>query len=161
MRKYVDALNISLVHINDSEKKTSILGQIGVWLRILGDLESAESSLRQALQIVESGQLGINWEIQQKLRLAHVLQWKGLFDQSNTLFAEAIDKCRTIPEANIYLSFALQHAGKNLFDQNRFQEALEMFNEALKIRKVIAAPINQTQSTELAIAITKSRLGSL
>jgi hypothetical protein len=57
-----------------------------------------------------------------------------------------------------FLAFALQHAGKNLFDQEQFQEALSMFVEALELRTQIMAPAEQIYSTEFSIKVTKSKL---
>ncbi len=158
MRKYVIEKLGSLSSVKDHGKRVSILGEAGVHLRVLGDLKEAEDVLREALRIVNDEQLGIRREIQQKLRLAHVLQYKQQFKRSNALFDEAIAVCRTNEEAGFYLHFALQHAGKNLFDQNRFTEALELFEEAMEIRLKNDASADLIKSTAMAIARTKALL---
>ena len=135
-----------------------LLGELGVHLRTLGSLQEAEQVLREALQITEGHKLGLKWEMQQKIRLAHVLQWKREFMASDTLFNEVIAVCRSNSDVDMYLDFALQHAGKNFFDQNRLSEALAFFQEAMSIRMKRQAPQDQIESTALAIKRTKSLL---
>jgi hypothetical protein len=48
------------------------------------------------------------YETQQKIRLAHVYQWKKDFIKSTKMFSDIIESCRKNPELNVYLSFALQ-----------------------------------------------------
>ncbi|UYL09766.1 tetratricopeptide repeat protein [Bdellovibrio sp. SKB1291214] len=159
LRKYIIELLGSLTTVKKNHnKRVSILGEAGVHLRCLGDLKEAEQVLREALRIVNEEQLGLRREVQQKIRLAHVLQYQGQFKRSNALFEEVISVCRTNDEASELLDFALQHAGKNLFDQNRFTEALPLFEEAMKVRMKRNAPEDQIKSTAKAIARTKALL---
>ncbi|WP_168196673.1 tetratricopeptide repeat protein [Bdellovibrio sp. ZAP7] len=158
LRKYVIDLLGSLATASSHAKRVSILGEAGVHLRCLGDLSEAEQVLREALRIVEEEQLGLRKEVQQKIRLAHVLQYKKQFKYSDKLFKEVIEVCRVNDKANGLLHFALQHAGKNLFDQNRFTEALALFEEAMELRLKQEAPEDQIKSTAQAIARTKSLL---
>ncbi|WP_413558162.1 tetratricopeptide repeat protein [Bdellovibrio sp. HCB209] len=159
LRKYVIELLGSLTAVRKNHnKRVSILGEAGVHLRCLGDLKEAEQVLREALRIVSEEQLGVRREVQNKIRLAHVLQYQGQFKRSNALFDEVIAACRTNDEASQYLDFALQHAGKNLFDQNKFSEALVLFEEAMELRLKREAPEDQIKSTAKAIARAKSLL---
>lgn len=155
---HIEKLEQSLALISDPQKIVSTLGELGTLLRIQGDFEKAEDKIRSALKIIAENKLGLRFEIQQKIRLGHILQWKKQFAQSNDLFSEIISSCRTCIEAQIYLDFALQHAGKNLFDQMRFKEALQAFEEALQLRLERQAPPDQITSTQIAIQRTKELL---
>lgn len=155
LRLYSFELEQSLKLTTDPLKRIRLLGELGVHLRTLGELDRAEKSLRDALKIIQENSLGIKWEVQQKIRLAHVLQWKRSFNASDSLFSEVISTCRDNVDAALYLDFALQHAGKNFFDQNRLNEALAYFEEAMSIRLKRQAPQDQIESTDLAIKRTK------
>lgn len=155
---YVVEIEASLKEVANPQQQVRLLGELGHHLRVLGDLQKAEQLLRKALQIVHDHKLGLQWEVQQKIRLAHVLQWKREFKASDRLFSEVIAVCRSNSDVDMYLAFALQHAGKNLFDQNKFREALELFEEAMNIRLERRAPQDQIESTELAIKRIKSLL---
>jgi tetratricopeptide (TPR) repeat protein len=159
LKQVTEELAQSLLTTTDPKKRVSILGEVGVHLRSLGNLESAESYLLEALEIVKKNQLGIQFEIQQKIRLAHVLQWKLDFKSSDALFSEIIAVCRSNNDAVVYLDFALQHAGKNFFDQRRLKEALIFFEEAIELRLKRKAPQDQIDSTSMAIQRTKILLG--
>ena len=119
LKLYIQKLRDSLKGVTDKKVQVSILGEIGTHLRCLGELDLAEKSLLHALQIISTDNLSVSLEIQQKIRLAHVLQWKKNFDKSNLLFSEIITSCKKNPAITAYLDFALQHAGKNFFDQNQ------------------------------------------
>lgn len=154
---YVDKLKESLTHTLESYERVGLLGEIGVYQRQLEELDDSEKYLRLALEIIESKALGIKLETQQKIRLAHTLQWKQSFTDSNVLFFEIILICRQNQEARQYLDFALQHAGKNFFDERKWSEALNLFEEALTLRQKRNAPRDQIESTETAILRTKNR----
>lgn len=158
LKSYTVELEESLKLLSDPLKRASLLGQLGVHLRTLGHLDQAEFKLKEALRLVESNDLGIQREVVQKIRLAHVLQWKKYFRASDELFKEIINVCRSNKDAEGYLDFALQHAGKNLYDQNRLGEALVLFQEALQIRIKKSSPQDQIESTQLAIQRTKALL---
>lgn len=159
LRRYIVLLEAQLQGTVEPDQRVSCLGEIGSYRRILGDLVTAEENIKEALGLIRVHQLGIRKEIQQKIRLAHVLQWKKDFDLSNPLFKEIIDVCRTNLEAQVYLDFALQHAGKNYFDQKEYGSALQFFEEALRLRKNKPASEYLVASTELAIARTKALMG--
>lgn len=158
LRGYIVELEKALESAENPLQQIRLLGEVGVHQRTLGELDSAEQSLRNALRTAQENQLGIKWEIQQKIRLAHVLQWKRTFKASDSLFEEIIGICRANADASIYLDFALQHAGKNFFDQNRLKEALALFDEAMALRLKRQAPQDQIESTLLAVERTKARL---
>ena len=155
VRAHIELLKKSHESATDIQKRVALLGELGVWLRVLGELDEAEAKLWEALKLIGDHALGVRLRTQQQIRLAHVLQWKKAFAQSDALFADIVARCEQSPELADYLDFALQHAGKNFFDQKRFQEALAFFERALVLRKKRAAPRDQIASTEFAIARTR------
>lgn len=150
LREYVDDLQKSLLITSDIKTRVIISGELGVHLRTLGDLNAAERILVKALEDIQTYQLDIIFEVQQKIRLGQVYQWQRRFELSNSLFDEVIVICRS-GKACKYLDFALQHAGKNLFDQNRLEEAQSFFEEALSLRIKRDAVADQVESSAFAI----------
>ena len=134
-KAHIKSLEHSLKSETDPKQQIRLLGETGTYLRILSELDKAEELLVKALKIISDHKMGLRLEVQQKIRLAHVLQWKKDFKQSDQIFLETLQICRTHADVESYLPFALQHMGKNYFDQNRLMEALRCFEEALKIRK--------------------------
>jgi len=143
---------------SDIKKSISLLGMIGVYQRSLMMLDEAEKTLRKVLDVISENQLSIAFYAQNKIRIAHVYQWQKKFEMSNLIFEEIIDLCLKNEEASQYLHFAYQHHGKNLFDQERYQEAFELFERALKIRIQSNVPLDQLQSTYDAIEVVKRYL---
>ncbi|WP_235019849.1 tetratricopeptide repeat protein [Ruania rhizosphaerae] len=103
------------------------------------------------------------------LRLAHVLQWQRRFALADLLFRRALHSaesaCVTAEpgsrQERVAIAmkyFAWQHGGKSLFDQDRYDEALEWFLTALRLRQEAGAPDDQLASTRQAIAATRRRL---
>lgn len=157
-KSYVVELEKRLNEVTDQEERVRLLGEFGTHLRVLGFFDRAAEVLKESLQIIQNQKLGIKLEIQQKIRFAHLLQWKRDFENSNILFDEIISVCRLNKDANVYLDFALQHAGKNFFDQNRLEEALFLFEEAMQIRLLRKAPHEQIESTQIAIRRVRTLL---
>ena len=158
LKTHIKDLKEQFKQQNNPEDQVRILGEIGVYFRQLNELNKAEEVLSHTLQLILQHNLGLNLEIQQKIRVAHVYQWKKEFAKSTQLFSEVIKSCRVNSELHSYLAFALQHAGKNLFDQGDFQKALLHFEEALSIRVYKKAPEEQIKSTILAINVTKEKI---
>ena len=139
--------------------RVNILGELAVYLRIDGQLDKAEQRLREALLLIEKHDLGIGKAIQQQIRLGHVLQFKKEFKASNALFKEIFASIAKNDSLAHYEAFAWQHWGKNLFDQERYDEALIAFEKALEIRERKDAPQDHLQSTKIAIKRTKELMG--
>lgn len=143
---------------SDIKRYVSLLGMVGVHQRSLMLLDEAEKTLYRVLEVIAENDLSIALYAQNKIRIAHVYQWQKKFDISNAIFEEIINLCETNVEASQYLHFAYQHHGKNLFDQERYQEAHEYFICALKIRIEKNIPSDQLQSTQTAIEIVRKYL---
>lgn len=151
LREYVEHLKLSFESTSTPKEQVRLLGEIGVYLRSLQELDQAQQILCRALDIVFTHRLGMRYEIQQKIRLAHVLQWQRRFHESNKLFDEIIQVCKSSCEVSSYLDFAYQHAGKNSFDQAQYMQALDFFQKALMIRERNSAAKEQIESSRHAI----------
>ncbi len=160
LRELVSELESELTVVSEPDQRARILGEIGTYLRSLGELDRAEQKLREALEVVRINNLGLQREVQQKIRLGHVLQWQKRFSESDLMFEGVLETCRNCGDAAAYLAFALQHAGKNYFDQQIFDRALQLFKEALALRRLENAPSDQIISTETAIQRTEELLGT-
>ncbi|MBL8520010.1 MAG: tetratricopeptide repeat protein [Betaproteobacteria bacterium] len=134
-------------------------GMHGVYSRILGHLEQAEASLRSAVDLSRSV-LDTRLVFINELRLAHVHQWQGRFDLSTPMFEELLLRAEKDRHLGLLLDFAMQHAGKNAFDQGKYAEALSHFAGALALRR-LKNDARLLQSTETAIAVTRSRIEAL
>lgn len=142
----------------EDARRLQLLGRIGVYARILGDYTTAAEMLRAAIGLSE--QLGNHRaQLVNELRLAHVHQWRGEYTLSNALFPALIARCKQQPALDDYLDFAYQHAGKNAFDQGRYDEALAYFEQAHVLRQQKHDP-ELLASTDAAIAATCARIAA-
>lgn len=136
--------------------RARLYGMLGVYARMLHEYATAHAALAQALRLAE--QLADSrLQLVNRIRLAHVYQWQGAFEQSNALFAAALADCTADPALAAYLDFAHQHAGKNAFDQGRYAEAAQHFERALALRLQRGDPA-LIASTEHALTVTRRRL---
>jgi tetratricopeptide (TPR) repeat protein len=109
-----------------------MLGRMAVFCRMLGRLEEAEGYAGRALALCkEAGD--DSCELANSIRLAHVLQWQGRFEEADALFLDTLARSHE-PSLSRYRSFAHQHYGKSLYDQRRYHEAAEHFQAALDLR---------------------------
>ncbi|RKN55793.1 hypothetical protein D7193_14410 [Micromonospora costi] len=113
----------------DNRARARLLSLRAVVSRILGELDDALADARLALTYAEAtGELRRIALAQ--ARLAHVLRWRGEFTEADQLFARA-----TSPELPDRLRAALhEHAGRSCFDQGRYMEACQHFEQALDLR---------------------------
>jgi tetratricopeptide (TPR) repeat protein len=117
----------------DPHVRIKTLGTLGVYLRILGDLDGAQTRLEEAVTL--AAQTGDERAaLVNTLRLAHVYQWQRRFEEADSLFAAVTDQCEHDPRFRQYLDFAYQHYGKSKFDQRLYAEAEALFKQALDIR---------------------------
>jgi tetratricopeptide (TPR) repeat protein len=135
------------------ESNSNVHGLIGVYARIVEQLDESEEYLRLAIEHADNEKsVCIN-----ELRLAHTYQWKKQFQQANSLFQKLFHQLETSHVYADYKDFLFQHYGKNLFDQGLYGEALKYFQKALEIRFVKGDP-ELIASVELAIEVcTKKR----
>jgi len=125
-----ELLTAKLNQYADNRTRARLLSLRAVVSRILGDLGKALADGKLALAHAEgTGELR-RIAIAQA-RLAHVLQWRGEYADADQLFAKA--NSTELPDrlrATIH-----QHAGKSAYDQGRYIEACNHFEQALNLRK--------------------------
>ena len=142
----------------DSVQRVALLGYIGGYSRMLSALDEAEATLTEAVALAD--QLGdARSALVNRIRLAHVYQWQRDFVRSNARFAEILQRCEDEPKAEFYLDFALQHAGKNQYDQNHLEAAQSLFERALVLRRA-KGNTEFIASTEQALLRVHQRLDS-
>lgn len=142
-------------------ERAKSLGKIGACLRILGKLHEAETHLLKAIWLLKGNSAPLTLILTEEIRLAHVYQWQKNFSKSNEMFEKILQKCSTNEELVDLLDFVLQHAGKNYFDQNRYQDALAAFEKALEIRLSRSSSPELIESSRKAVEVTRQRLKNL
>lgn len=143
---------------NDLGKKANLLSQLAGYARIIGDYSLSEESFNMTIKILED--LG-NPELVffNKLRMAVLYQNTKNLTKSSEIYLKAIKFIRGSKSKKVknYLDFALHNYGKQLFEQKRYQEAMELFVEAHEV-KIGKGDINSIKATELAMTLTKEIL---
>jgi tetratricopeptide (TPR) repeat protein len=157
-RKIVDSLKDQLKLVQEPTEKVKVLCDLGSGLRLLRDLENAKNYLKEAIDLCETYALDLRTTLRAQIILAHILQWQGNFKKSNRLFGELIMTVESNPGLKDLKAFVYQHAGKNLFDQKLYSNALKFFQKALSLRERDQAPQDLIDSSTLAIRITEKRL---
>lgn len=154
MRQAIDWLCEQLTRTDlELRQRAQVYGMCGVFSRTLHDFDAAHRFLQQALDLaqqLDDPRLLFN----NRIRLAHVYQWQGLFDRSNALFEDLLTTSLDQPSFAAQLDFLYQHAGKNALDQQQYERAEQYFQQALQLRRVKADPA-LIESTEHALAIAQ------
>jgi len=119
---------------SDPSQKAQLLAQLGSYQRMLNDLVRAEQAFSESLQLLEQSNASPRRLTAARIRLAHVFQWQKRFVESGQILKSCIEASRSFDDQGEMLSFALQHMGKNLFDQSKYDEAQRCFYDAMMIR---------------------------
>lgn len=157
VKKYIELQSEILKHLETPKSKVKTLGHLGLFSRMLGDLDKAEQFLGEAMKIVDENDLEPSWWATTGLRLAHVYQWQKRFELALGMFEDILETCDLIESLNTYRHFALQHLGKMHFDMGDFESALECFEEVHALR-MQSGNKELIQSTSRAIEIVNQRI---
>lgn len=156
-------------------------GERVVWLRILGALGSAEK-LAWTDVVRHGGPASLDgvpradgpavpaaaWR--PLLRLAQVLHWRRRFDDADRV-VDAVRRAAlevaehhgtdevTRRDCSAVLAFADQGQGKVRYDAGRCAEAVQLFASALERRTRDGAPVDQVESSRIALAAASRRAG--
>lgn len=118
--------------------------QTGIEAMLLGRYAEALDHLDRALELVDTEQRRITvW-----INLGDVYRYQGDAATAETLYARAVTHARAA--APDVLSFAVQHLGKALAEQNRLDEAHALLREALELRTAEGDP-EEIESTRVAL----------
>ncbi len=142
-----------------SNDRLAALEVYAIASRRAGQLNSAELSLKVAIQICEKENYPEKL-LQNKIRLAHVFQWKRSFDRANDLFLECEKQLNSVTSPALVAAF-WQHKGKNLFDQEFYELSAECFQKALDLRLQTQAPEDQIESSRFALEVAQERMASV
>ena len=112
-----EELRTKLLSEQDFDSRATMLAQLGSYQRILHNLKAAEDCHDQCLKVLNDLSADPTRIIAAKIRLAHVYQWQKRFEMSNQMFLDCLSLTETLSDNGKMKSFALQHQGKNLFDQ--------------------------------------------
>lgn len=109
------------------------LGEASAVLRIAGRLEEAQNAASAAVALADLlGDARAAFENQ--LHLARVMHWQGRFALSTPLFDLLVAQARSMAQFGDLLDAALHHAGLNLLDEGKAEQAAHHLREALAIR---------------------------
>lgn len=159
MQKGVELLKSKLGQQGLSElESAALMSQIGVYSRIVGDLDTSENMLINTLHIYQD-QNKQTHVLHTQLRLATTLQWKGNFTKAEKYYNDITKRILAGGERSSlhkFLDFAYQHHGKCLFEKSMYKDALEKFMQAMELR-VIKGDLNLIQSTEHALKVVRTK----
>ena len=145
MAKAIDWL---LERLQSSPDEPDVLSWLGVCCRMLRRESEAEGYLLKALQILEDASPGA---FVARLRLAHVYQWQGRFDEAGALFRRLLHEVETRSDLRQYEDFVYQHFGKFFFDLGEYGDAEGWFRRALDLRRERGASPDLLKSAETAL----------
>ncbi|ALX49335.1 tetratricopeptide repeat protein [Lentibacillus amyloliquefaciens] len=142
----------------EEDEKGKIHGMLGTFLRIVGELDESKRQLNQAIDIFRASGRKQSVFINQ-MRLANTYQWHNDFDTSNRMFAELLETAENDSDYSEFKDFIYQHQGKNLFDQKKYEEALDYFRKALELQQDNRNK-ELIESTETAIETCEKKLNN-
>ncbi|MBC97918.1 MAG: hypothetical protein CME63_09220 [Halobacteriovoraceae bacterium] len=160
MKRGLEWLQDQLIEIPEEDKvqQTILLSQISGFARIIGDLDLAEQSLIQAIELLKDFKRE-DQIFAMKLRLAIVYQYRESFTKAERIYSDSLKAIGTTTDSRIkkYHDFVFQHYGKLKYDQGFYKEALDFFMRAYEER-IIKGDLELVSSTEFAIAQTRKKL---
>ncbi|PIP93199.1 MAG: hypothetical protein COW00_11075 [Bdellovibrio sp. CG12_big_fil_rev_8_21_14_0_65_39_13] len=143
---------------NSEKEKAKMLNLVGVYLRIVGKLEEAELMLADSHTIYTNLKEMVLAE-GVALRLAIVHQYMGDFNKADAVFTRIIKEVEQNHnrELAVFHDFALQHYAKSLFEQKRYQKALDLLLKVHGMR-LLKGDMHLIESTEIAIQKTRQMM---
>ncbi|MEV6346030.1 WG repeat-containing protein [Actinoplanes sp. NPDC051851] len=139
-----DRLTDRLEFAERDNVRAGLLSLRAVIYRVLGEDDDALTDAREGLRHAEASGEARPISIAQA-RLAHVLQWRGEFDEADRLYARADSE-----ELSGRLRAEIRElAGRSSFEQGRYLEAVNHFERALDLSK--GADEELVERVELAL----------
>ncbi len=160
MKKGLDWLQAKIDDLDPTDKvqHTILLSQLSSYARIVGDLDLAEQSLIQAIEILKE----FNREDQifaMNLRMAMVYQSGESYTKAEDIYRTSLREVENSTDKKIkkYGDIILHQYGRLRFEQGFFKEALELFMRAYEER-IIKGDLELLSATEFAIAQTRKQI---
>ena len=139
-------------------KKASMLTLLGVYSRIMMELMESEESLEEALSIYKENRKKAQG-LGAKLRLAVTYCWKKEFGKADDILLGAIVKLGKTEEPILlkHLDYAYIHYGKSLFEQKRYEMALDNFVASYEL-KIQKGDMNGLDTVQQCIDFTRAKI---
>ena len=94
-----------------------------------------------------------------RIRIAQTLQFQGEYKKAEKIHFDLEECIKSHPEYSFILDFIYQHKGKNYYEQNHLQKALNAIEAALQIRLQKKKP-DLIESSRFAIEIIKEKMSN-
>ncbi len=136
MRAGVSFLKERLSQAKTSLERAQVLGWMGAYLRIIGELEESKQCFLQALELASSAhehKLVTTLQV----RLSTTLHWLEEYEQCEALLA---DLRRQLANDPARMDYVHQHYGKLLIELGKFNEARVELEQALHLRRKKGEP---------------------
>ncbi|WP_221326314.1 tetratricopeptide repeat protein [Actinoplanes sp. L3-i22] len=147
-----DRLTDRLEFAERDNVRAGLLSLRAVVSRVLGELDDALADGREALRHAEASGEARSVSVAQA-RLAHVLQWRGEFDEADRLYARA-DSAELPARLRAEIR---ELAGRSAYEQGRFLEAVNHFEQALDLCQ--GGDPELVERIELALDVISRRSG--
>ncbi len=138
---------------NDKDHLTNV-ETLALALRITTQLTAAE---KYQLEAVSLSTKPIK-KIQNLTRLAIIYQWQERFNEAQKIYDEVRELIENNEVSEILLAAYHQHLGKLYFDQKKYDLSVKEFKKSFEIRTHTNAPIDQIESSRLALKMARSKI---
>lgn len=155
LTRFMDAVVAELAAELPAAERIAAMGRLGSALRVAGHLDDALEVHRDAVARSDPSRDPAA-AYTARIRLAHTHQWRREFDVSNAMFTQLLAESTGLPDR--VRAFAQQHAGRNMFDQGDYAQALVHFSVALQLREQSGAPEEEIASSQTAWTTTVARV---
>jgi len=131
-------------------------GYLGNACRMVGRLDEAVAHLQRAIALAQA-QGNERAQVANVIRLGEARKFQNRIADAERLFRDALALATdpTAPALRVYESFALQHLGKCLIEQERREEAIDVLTRALELRRR-EGDIALITSTEAALRLART-----
>jgi len=161
---HINHLQAQAAQEQDHFLQMQMYGELGIYCRILGQLDDAESYIYAAISLAHE-LLDKQARLVNLMQLAQIHQWRGDFPACDRILEQVIDACEAYRDAsrpeqenpfNIYLDQAYHHLGLSKLDQGSYDLAADLFQAALDIRED-KGDSDAIKASQYALAVTQAR----
>ncbi len=149
----IEASILKIQTAESDEEKLILFETLALAFRITNQLTEAERYQVEALALSNTPIK----KIQNLTRLAIIYQWQKKFAEAKELYSQVLILITNNDTSKILVAAYHQHLGKLYFDQEQYNSSIKEFEIALKIRIEINAPLDQVESSRLALNEAQSR----
>lgn len=136
---FIEREMLSLDTETDLVRIVESLGKIGNYSRILGDLQTAEDALSEAMELIVDNGLDLLLWAKHGALVAHVYQYLNQYDIAQDMLFSIHEACQNDKTLSIILPLVHQHIGILFFNLNDFKGALKEFEIARELEEKMGA----------------------